>query len=88
MATFHEELTNARKAAGLTQQQLADKLHVSRQTVSHWETGRMTPDDDAMTALRQLLPEAPRQPLSPLQPLSARCPAGFGCASLAQSAWP
>lgn len=59
MATFHEQLTKARKAAGMTQQQLADKLHVSRQTVSHWETGRMTPDDNAMAALRQLLPEAP-----------------------------
>lgn len=76
MATFHEELTNARKAAGLTQQQLADKLHVSRQTVSHWETGRMTPDDDAMAALRQLLPvsTAPKAAAQPTATAQRKMP--------------
>ena len=74
MATFHEQLTNARKAAGMTQQQLADKLHVSRQTVSHWETGRMTPDDDAMAALRQLLPEAPEAVAQPAATAQRKMP--------------
>lgn len=62
MTSFHEELTNARKAAGLTQTQLAKQLHVSRQTVSHWENGRMTPDGESAAKLRQLLPLAAEAP--------------------------
>ncbi len=34
----------ARNAAGLTQEQAAEALHVSRQTVSNWENGRSYPD--------------------------------------------
>lgn len=33
-----------REAKGMTQQELADKLFVSRQTVSRWESGARTPD--------------------------------------------
>lgn len=32
-------ITRKRKEAGLTQQQLADKLNISFQAVSKWETG-------------------------------------------------
>lgn len=38
------QIAAARKAKGYTQEQLAAELHVSRQTVSHWETGRVLPD--------------------------------------------
>lgn len=34
-----ESLLNARKSKGLTQEAAAEKLGVSRQTVSKWETG-------------------------------------------------
>lgn len=34
----------ARKEAGLTQEQAAEALHVSRQTLSNWETGKTYPD--------------------------------------------
>ena len=44
-----------RRALGLTQDQLADMLHVSRQTVSHWETGRVTPDLENLTQLAEAL---------------------------------
>lgn len=44
MEDFGARLAAARKAQGLTQEQLAQQLHVSRQTVSHWETGRVVPD--------------------------------------------
>lgn len=39
-----ESLLNARKSKGLTQEAVAEKLGVSRQTVSKWETGETLPD--------------------------------------------
>lgn len=35
---------NSEKKKNLTQQQLADKLYVSRQTVCRWENGSRCPD--------------------------------------------
>ncbi len=32
-------LNQLRKLSGMTQEQLAEKLHVSRQTISKWEAG-------------------------------------------------
>lgn len=37
--SFAEQLIAARKAAGLTQEQLGEKMHMSRQGISHWENG-------------------------------------------------
>src|SRR5699024_1841387 len=39
-----EKLRAARTQAGLTQEQAAEELLVSRQTVSNWETGKTYPD--------------------------------------------
>ena len=39
-----EKLKAARAQAGLTQEQAAEALLVSRQTVSNWETGKTYPD--------------------------------------------
>lgn len=41
-----EFLKELRKEKGLTQEQLAEKLNVSRRTVSRWETGNNLPDLD------------------------------------------
>lgn len=39
-----EVLKEQRKNLHLTQQQVADQLHISRQTISNWETGKSLPD--------------------------------------------
>ncbi len=49
--TIGEQLTMARKARGLTQQQVATKIHVTRQTISSWEVGRSYPDMASVLAL-------------------------------------
>ena len=46
-----EKIRAYRKAKGLSQQELADQLHVVRQTVSKWEQGLSVPDADLLIAL-------------------------------------
>lgn len=43
-----------RKQAGLSQEQLAERLGVSRQAVSRWETGDATPDTEKVIQLSRL----------------------------------
>ena len=40
----NEKIKEIRKISGMTQEELADKLGVSRQTISKWEKGLSTPD--------------------------------------------
>ena len=49
--TISERLYNLRKEKGLSQEQLANELNVSRQTISKWETGESTPDFDKIIPL-------------------------------------
>ena len=49
-----EKLRNCRNRAGLTQDDCAEKLGVSRQTVSNWENGRSYPDVRSCLALGDL----------------------------------
>ena len=44
-----------RKEKGISQQKLADELHVVRQTISKWEKGRSAPDADSVLKLAKLL---------------------------------
>lgn len=39
MPVLHENIKTLRKAKGLSQEELAVKLHVVRQTISKWEKG-------------------------------------------------
>ena len=48
---FSEKLLTLRKTNDLTQEQLAEKLDVSRQSVSKWESGQATPDLEKIVAL-------------------------------------
>ena len=46
-----EKMIVLRKAAGLSQESIADKLNVTRQTVSRWEKGSAVPSADNLKAL-------------------------------------
>lgn len=48
--TFGEKLQRMRKQDGLSQEQLAEKLNVSRQAISKWETGTI-PDLDNLVKI-------------------------------------
>ena len=48
---FHEKLQELRKQKGLTQEELAEKLYVSRTAVSKWESGRGYPNIDSLKAI-------------------------------------
>ncbi len=43
-----------RKEKGLSQEQLADRIYVSRQTISNWETGKSIPDLESVLLLSTL----------------------------------
>lgn len=53
-----ENIKALRKSKGLSQQELAVKLNVVRQTISKWEQGLSVPDSDLLIALSEAL-EAP-----------------------------
>lgn len=48
---LNENIKRARKAKGLSQEELAVKLNVVRQTVSKWENGLSVPDSNLLIAL-------------------------------------
>lgn len=48
---FHEKLQQLRKQKGLTQEELASALFVSRTAVSKWESGRGYPEIDSLKAI-------------------------------------
>ena len=52
---LQENIKTLRKAKGLSQEELAVKLHVVRQTISKWEQGRSVPDSDLLIALSEAL---------------------------------
>ena len=52
---FSENLKALRKQKGVTQEELASRLHVVRQTVSKWEQGRSVPDADLLVRLAEVL---------------------------------
>lgn len=52
---LNENIKNLRKSKGLSQEELAVKLNVVRQTVSKWENGLSVPDVDMLIALSQVL---------------------------------
>ena len=52
--SFGEKLQALRKARGWSQEELAGQIHVSRQTLSKWESGGAVPDTENVIALSRL----------------------------------
>ena len=53
--TFGEKLKEARKKAGMTQEQLANLLSVSRQAITKWESDKGMPDIENLKVLSKAL---------------------------------
>lgn len=51
---FNENLRNLRKQKGLSQEELAERLHVVRQTISKWEKGLSVPDADLLIRIAEI----------------------------------
>lgn len=51
---FSEKLQLIRKNKGLTQEELAEKLSVSRQAVAKWEAGQVYPEIDNLIQISNL----------------------------------
>lgn len=71
----NEALMKLRKNQGLTQTEVAEKVFVTRQAVSRWETGETTPDIDTLKLLSTLFNVSINQLLGQ--------PQGFICQSCA-----
>ena len=62
---FNEKLKALRKSRELTQQQLADKLFVSRTAVSKWESGRGYPNIDSLKQIAEVFSVSVDELVSP-----------------------
>ena len=55
MKNIGKSISSYRKNLGMTQEELAEKLHISAQAVSKWENGESLPTVDNLYALSRLL---------------------------------
>ncbi len=55
MNELGNKIAKKRKDLGLTQTDFADRLNVTRQTVSRWEAGTVLPDIDKITDIADIL---------------------------------
>ena len=58
---FSKNLQSLRKEAGLSQEEVAERLHLSRQAVSKWESGQTLPDIGTCIKLCEILNVTPNQ---------------------------
>lgn len=52
--TFTAKLKEARKKAGLTQQEVADKLNTSQSNITKYETGALEPNIETIKKLAEI----------------------------------
>ena len=55
LVSFGQRIRNLRVEQGLTQQELADKMFVSRKTIGNWESGNRLPDISMLSRLARHL---------------------------------
>lgn len=53
MSNIGKSISKFRKEQEMTQDQLAERLHVTRQAVSNWETGKTQPDVETLEQLAE-----------------------------------
>ena len=51
---LHDNIKRLRQQKGMTQELLAEKLHIVRQTVSKWEKGLSVPDSEMLVRLAEV----------------------------------
>lgn len=71
---FAKNLQAIRKRANLSQEDVAERLHISRQAVSKWEMGQSTPDMDTCVKLCEILKVTPDQLLLGVEANKTRVP--------------
>ena len=49
--SFTENLKKARKTAGVSQKELAERLQVYQKDISRWENGERTPSEEVFTRI-------------------------------------
>lgn len=55
MSKVGKNIRKQRVQQGMSQEALAEKLHVSRQTISNYETGKSYPDIDMLVNIAEVL---------------------------------
>ncbi|MBQ9632382.1 MAG: helix-turn-helix transcriptional regulator [Lachnospiraceae bacterium] len=68
---FNEKLQELRKSKGLTQEELAEKLFVSRTAISKWESGRGYPSIDSLKEISRYFSVTIDELICPEEILSA-----------------
>ena len=54
MNKLNHTLKKLRQETGINQNQLAEQLHVTRQAISNWETGKTQPDIETLTQIAEI----------------------------------
>lgn len=83
--TLGQRIVQYRKALGLSQEELADRVGVSRQAVSKWELDETQPDTDNIIRLAQVLGVSTDELLLGAQPPQPEAPPA---AHAADQSWP
>ena len=55
MSNIAERIIHARKKRGLSQELLAERMHISRGACGHWERGKALPSTEHITKLAEIL---------------------------------